>query len=491
VLGKPVGQDAALGRPSAAHQLGLDGAIRHFDGLVAGAIAAVPECPGAPLLRAMVRAESERLVPRAWCAGRGPPGCRLTLQPARRDAVSGSSPLDHAAMARGLPLAPGLLSLARPLARPAQSPVQQPALPPLGSAPSRSPAPWPAGESRALFDLVAGFVYSQVLLACVRLRLFEHLADGPERRPRWPARLGLPRGRRPSACWHAAVVAAACVERAGDGRCGLGPLGAPLVGQPGAGRHGRAPRRALRRPADPVALLRGERPGPGAVALLGLCRRDRRAPGALPRATGRRVLGAHVGVAAAGRRGGAGRLPVCAPPAACSTWAVARAPSSPRRRGARLRLRLMLFDLPAVVPTAPRARFAERGPGPTRARCHGGNFSCDPLPTGADLVTLVRVLLRPRRRARADDPACRPRRACRPAARCWWPSRWPARRARHAMGDAYFGFYLLAMGQRPRAHRAGRSPPSLREVGFADVRELPTAAAAAGRRAGRTQAGRA
>ena len=67
VLGKPVGQDAALGRPSAAHQLGLDGAIRHFDGLVAGAIAAVPECPGAPLLRAMVRAESERLVPRAWC----------------------------------------------------------------------------------------------------------------------------------------------------------------------------------------------------------------------------------------------------------------------------------------------------------------------------------------------------------------------------------------------------------------------------------------
>jgi geranylgeranyl diphosphate synthase type II len=67
VLGKPIGQDAALGRPSAAHQLGLGGAIRYFDGLVAGAIDAIPSCAGAPRLRALVRMESERLVPKAWC----------------------------------------------------------------------------------------------------------------------------------------------------------------------------------------------------------------------------------------------------------------------------------------------------------------------------------------------------------------------------------------------------------------------------------------
>lgn len=67
ILGKPIGQDAALGRPSAAHQLGLSGAIRHFEGLVAGAIEAIPACAGAPALRALVRAESERLVPKAWC----------------------------------------------------------------------------------------------------------------------------------------------------------------------------------------------------------------------------------------------------------------------------------------------------------------------------------------------------------------------------------------------------------------------------------------
>ena len=67
VLGKPIGQDIALGRPSSARELGLDGAIFHFEGLVAGAIAAIPECAGAPRLRALVRMESERLVPSRWC----------------------------------------------------------------------------------------------------------------------------------------------------------------------------------------------------------------------------------------------------------------------------------------------------------------------------------------------------------------------------------------------------------------------------------------
>jgi geranylgeranyl diphosphate synthase type II len=67
VLGKPTGRDVALGRPSSAIEQGLVGAIEHFDGLVAGAIAAVPACRGASRLRDLVRHEAERLVPRAWC----------------------------------------------------------------------------------------------------------------------------------------------------------------------------------------------------------------------------------------------------------------------------------------------------------------------------------------------------------------------------------------------------------------------------------------
>jgi geranylgeranyl diphosphate synthase type II len=63
VMGKPAGRDLALHRPSSASELGLGGAIAHFDRLVAQAIEAVPECDGAALLRAIVRSESARLVP--------------------------------------------------------------------------------------------------------------------------------------------------------------------------------------------------------------------------------------------------------------------------------------------------------------------------------------------------------------------------------------------------------------------------------------------
>lgn len=63
LLGKPVGQDLALGRPSAARELGLEGAISLFRGLVERARAAVPDCAGTASLRALVAAEAERLLP--------------------------------------------------------------------------------------------------------------------------------------------------------------------------------------------------------------------------------------------------------------------------------------------------------------------------------------------------------------------------------------------------------------------------------------------
>lgn len=65
LLGKPVGRDLALGRPSMAAAHGLLGAVAHFQQLVQRAADAVPDCRGAARLRALVRAESERLVPEA------------------------------------------------------------------------------------------------------------------------------------------------------------------------------------------------------------------------------------------------------------------------------------------------------------------------------------------------------------------------------------------------------------------------------------------
>jgi geranylgeranyl diphosphate synthase, type II len=62
-IGKPVGRDAALGRPNAVLQLGLAGAVGRLTELVDEAVAAVPPCSGAAGLRSHVRSEARRLVP--------------------------------------------------------------------------------------------------------------------------------------------------------------------------------------------------------------------------------------------------------------------------------------------------------------------------------------------------------------------------------------------------------------------------------------------
>jgi geranylgeranyl diphosphate synthase type II len=63
-LGKPVGQDEALGRPNAVKTLGLDGAIGRLQALTGQAAASIPDCAGAAELRALIRLESARLMPK-------------------------------------------------------------------------------------------------------------------------------------------------------------------------------------------------------------------------------------------------------------------------------------------------------------------------------------------------------------------------------------------------------------------------------------------
>jgi geranylgeranyl diphosphate synthase type II len=67
-LGKPVGQDAALDRPSAVRQFGLRGALARLENLAAQATASIPACPGAADLRALIRLESHRLLPKDLAA---------------------------------------------------------------------------------------------------------------------------------------------------------------------------------------------------------------------------------------------------------------------------------------------------------------------------------------------------------------------------------------------------------------------------------------
>lgn len=114
----------------------------------------------------------------------------------------------------------------------------------------------PVARARAaeVFDLVAGFVYSQVLAAALQLRLFDHLAAGPADATTLARAMALhePAAER----LLAACAALGLAEPRSGGRWGLGPRGAALVGEPGLAAlvaHHEALYRDL---ADPVSLLR-------------------------------------------------------------------------------------------------------------------------------------------------------------------------------------------------------------------------------------------
>ena len=337
----------------------------------------------------------------------------------------------------------------------------------------------PVARRRAhdLFDLVAGFVYSQVLLACVRLNVFEILAvAGPLTAPALAQRLSLPEDA--ALRLLAAAVSLRLLERRGAGpdgeRYGLGALGAPLVGNAAILsmiEHHAALYADLR---DPVGLLRGET---GSTALGGYWpyvhyETPEGGQGAPARLSAERVaeysalmsasqplvaeqvfdaypLSRHRCLLDVG--GGEG------------TFLIAAAPHAPA-------LKLVLFDLPAVAERA-RARFAELGLA-ARATAVGGSFFDDELPTGADIVSLVRVMFdHPDERALQILRAVH--RALPPGGTLLLAEPMSATPGAEAMGDAYFGFYLLAMG-RGRARSAADLTALLHAAGFERVRRLPT-----------------
>ena len=62
-LGKPAKRDAALGRPNAAQELGVAGAVKRLRHLVEEAIACIPSCRGEAELKALIASESVRILP--------------------------------------------------------------------------------------------------------------------------------------------------------------------------------------------------------------------------------------------------------------------------------------------------------------------------------------------------------------------------------------------------------------------------------------------
>ncbi len=300
----------------------------------------------------------------------------------------------------------------------------------------------------------------------MRLDLFKLLADGPLSAAEVAERLSLSQDA--SERLLDAAVSLELVARRGRERYGLGPLGAALLGNPGLTamiEHHAMLYVDLR---DPVALLKGEQSDTA------LGRYWAYARGKEPAALGESQISDYSALMAASQpmvarevldaypiRKHRCLLDVGGGQGAFLSAAAARAPD----------LNLMLFDLPAVAQRA-RERFLAAGLA-ARVKAFGGDFLADPLPEGADLVSLVRVIhdhddaaareiLRAARRALPKDgtlllaeplagiPGCEP------------------------VGHAYFGFYLLAMGQgRPRTEEQLRD--LMAAAGFSRIRRLNTA----------------
>ena len=288
-----------------------------------------------------------------------------------------------------------------------------------------------------LFNLMAGFVHSQVLLSCVRLGLLETLRLGPQtlNALAQECQISAPALQR---LLHAAV-SLRLLELRGENLYGLGALGAPVAADVGLRlmiEHNAVLFDDMR---DTVALLRdeiqphmqaywpymdGDKPPTWET--------DKVARYSELMSTSQRFVieellasydfSRHRCVLDVG--GGQGG------------WITALAQRHTD-------LQLMLFDLPPVAALA-NARFQANGLA-DRASALGGSFISDPLPKGADLVTLVRVA--------HDHPDATVKallksiyKALPTGGMLLLAEPMAQASGAHSMGDAYFHFYLLAMG---------------------------------------------
>ena len=317
-------------------------------------------------------------------------------------------------------------------------------------------------RSARLFACMAGFVHTQVLLACVRLRLLETLSEAPRTLDELAHLTGLQAASLQRLLDSA--VAMGLMDRRSRGRYGLGSLGAPVATHAGIREmveHNATLYEDLR---DPLALLRDpnqaqmhtywpytphqQREGASAdsfgrySALMSTSQRFviDELLAAYPFVDHQRVL--DIG----GGMGG---------------WVGALAQRHPH-------LQCTLFDLPPVAQLA-REQLDRQGLG-ERITTQGGSFITDPLPRGADLVTLVRV-------AHDHDDATvlqllRAIHDSLPLAGALVLAEPMANAEGQSPIDPYFHFYLMAMGSGRL-----RTPQALSELmaqaGFTHIELAP------------------
>lgn len=315
-------------------------------------------------------------------------------------------------------------------------------------------------KASAVFDLCAGFVYSQVLFACVRLDLLGRLQERSRTLSEISALTGLPEAGTERLI--KAAIALELLESRSQHRFGLGPAGAAILGNPGLQQMIAHHDHFYADLADPVGLLQ-QRSKETTLAKYWRYSASSDSPPEERAAmqtysdlmsTTQAVIADEILNAYPFHRhkhildigGGDG-----------SFLRLAKAKSA--------NAELSLLELPSVT-TLARARSQEAG---IPISVHSGNMFEDPWPTGADLITLIRVALD------HDDDAVRillsqARSALAPGGTLLLAE--PMADSKK-VGHAYFGMYLWAMGS-GRARSTQELQQMLSDAGFHRVRTLRT-----------------
>ena len=320
-------------------------------------------------------------------------------------------------------------------------------------------------RARSLFDLVSGFVYSQILSSCVQLDLFSILQDGPMSRDAISQAVGLERDATDTLLRSATSLK--LVENRGKDRYGLGIHGAALLANPGVCKMIEHHTFLYRDMTDPVALLRREQD----ETMLSMFwdyagARQQQSEDTLGSEPYTDLMSASQAMVAeqiidtyplhSHQRlldvgGGDGTF----------LRTVARAAPD---------LSLMLFDLPPVAEQA-KQRFADCDIH-NEVSCHGGSVFDNELPKGADIVSLVRIV-----HDHDDDAALAILKRCRDALPDGGTLLLAEPMAREKVGDpatdAYFGLYLHAMG-RGRPRTAQELQALIAQAGFSRCTSMRT-----------------
>ena len=323
-------------------------------------------------------------------------------------------------------------------------------------------------EARELFDIVAGFIYSQITLACVRAGVLQRLAAGPVAEHELQELLAMPR--EPALTLLRGAAALELVEpRDLDGvdAWGLGRRGAALLGNPGVLAMIEHHAVLYADLADPLAMLRAPRGSTALARYWPYASAEQPAAGSSEASREyTRLMSASQGLVAEeildayAVRGHRRVLDIGGGDGTFLRALGRRAPDT----------QLVLFDLPGVVEVA-RQRFAEAGMS-ERVSVVGGDFARDALPPGADLITFVRVL------HDHDDPQVlavlrAAHAALAPGGRLLVAEPLAGPPGALRMGDAYFGIYLWAMGSgRPRT--AAELAGMLETAGFRRIQQPKT-----------------